>query len=115
MDDTSDLIPLSALQHWTYCPRRWALIHLERAFEDNLYPQHGQAAHAGFDQPSSWEQGAASPLATRALDWHRPHIAHTNKSAALYGCLCHSTFVASSPMPARFIHNKNQQIRQARS
>lgn len=51
MDDTSDPIPLSALQHWAYCPRQWALIHLEQVFEDNLYTQRGQAVHARVDQP----------------------------------------------------------------
>lgn len=51
MTDGDDLIPLSALQHWAYCPRQWALIHLEQVFEDNLYTQRGQAVHARVDQP----------------------------------------------------------------
>ena len=33
-----DPIPLSALQHRAYCPRRRALIHVEPVFEDNLLP-----------------------------------------------------------------------------
>ena len=51
MTDSDDLIPLSALQHWAYCPRQWALIHLEQVFEDNLYTQRGQAVHSRVDQP----------------------------------------------------------------
>lgn len=51
MDDSDDLIPLSALQHWAYCPRQCALIHLEQVFEDNLFTQRGQAVHARVDQP----------------------------------------------------------------
>ena len=51
MDDMLDPIPLSALQHWAYCPRQCALIHLEQVFEDNLYTQRGQAVHARADQP----------------------------------------------------------------
>lgn len=51
MDDADELIPLSALQHWAYCPRQCALIHLEQVFEDNLYTQRGQAVHARVDQP----------------------------------------------------------------
>lgn len=46
-----DPIPLSALQHWAYCPRQCALIHLEQVFEDNLYTQRGNALHARVDQP----------------------------------------------------------------
>lgn len=50
MDDP-DPIPLSALQHWAYCPRQCGLIHLEQAFDDNLHTQRGQAVHALIDQP----------------------------------------------------------------
>ena len=50
MDDP-DPIPLSALQHWAYCPRQCGLIHLEQAFDDNLHTQRGQAVHALVDQP----------------------------------------------------------------
>lgn len=49
--DEPDPIPLSALQHWAYCPRQCALIHLEQVFEDNLYTQRGNALHARVDQP----------------------------------------------------------------
>ncbi len=47
----NDPIPLSALQHWAYCPRQCALIHLEQAFEDNVFTLRGQAVHARADQP----------------------------------------------------------------
>lgn len=46
-----DLIPLSALQHWCYCPRQCALIHVEQAFEENLYTLRGQAVHQRVDEP----------------------------------------------------------------
>lgn len=42
---SADPIPLSALQHWCYCPRQWALIHLEQVFEENLHTLRGQALH----------------------------------------------------------------------
>lgn len=44
-------IPLSALQHWAYCPRQCGLIHLEQAFDDNVHTMRGQAVHATVDQP----------------------------------------------------------------
>jgi CRISPR-associated exonuclease Cas4 len=46
-----DPIPLSALQHWAYCPRQCALIHVEQVFEDNLFTQRGQALHKRVDDP----------------------------------------------------------------
>ncbi len=50
MDDTNPL-PLSALQHWAYCPRQCALIHVEQAFDENLHTLRGRAVHAQVDQP----------------------------------------------------------------
>jgi CRISPR-associated exonuclease Cas4 len=50
MDDP-DQIPLSALQHWAYCPRQCGLIHLEQAFDDNLHTLRGQAVHRQVDGP----------------------------------------------------------------
>lgn len=47
----SDPIPLSALQHWAYCPRQCGLIHLEQAFADNVHTARGQAVHHLVDTP----------------------------------------------------------------
>jgi CRISPR-associated exonuclease Cas4 len=47
----TDPVPLSALQHWMYCPRQCGLIHLEQAFEDNIYTARGQAVHHLVDTP----------------------------------------------------------------
>jgi len=49
--DAEDPIPLSALQHWSYCPRQCALIHLEQAFDENLHTARGRAVHALVDEP----------------------------------------------------------------
>ena len=46
-----DFIPISALQHWCYCPRQCALIHVEQVFADNLHTLRGQAVHRQVDQP----------------------------------------------------------------
>lgn len=47
----ADPIPLSALQHWAYCPRQCGLIHLEQAFADNIHTARGQAVHHLVDTP----------------------------------------------------------------
>jgi CRISPR-associated exonuclease Cas4 len=44
-------LPISALQHWAYCPRQCGLIHLEQAFDDNLHTLRGHAMHAQVDRP----------------------------------------------------------------
>jgi len=39
------LLPLSALQHWLYCPRQCGLIHLEQAWAENKFTAEGQVLH----------------------------------------------------------------------
>lgn len=41
----SDLFPLSALQHWLYCPRQCGLIHLEQAWAENRFTAEGRVLH----------------------------------------------------------------------
>jgi len=48
------LLPLSALQHWLYCPRQCGLIHLEQVWAENKFTAEGQVmhhkAHEGTDE-----------------------------------------------------------------
>ena len=53
MHDPPAPIPLSALQHWAYCPRQCALIHVEQVFAENLYTLRGQALHKRADDPGA--------------------------------------------------------------
>ena len=46
-----DPVPLSALQHWAYCPRQCALIHQEQVFADNVHTVRGQVVHHLVDDP----------------------------------------------------------------
>lgn len=45
MVDDADLVALSALQHFLYCPRQCALIHVEQIWADNVATAEGHAAH----------------------------------------------------------------------
>lgn len=47
----SDLLPLSALQHFAYCPRQCALIHLEQQWTENRFTAEGRAQHDRVDRP----------------------------------------------------------------
>jgi len=67
--DEPEKIPLSALQHWRYCPRQCGLIHLEQVFDDNVHTLRGQAVHAKVDQPGV--ETAKGVRVERALPlWH---------------------------------------------
>ncbi len=49
----NDPIPISALQHYLYCPRQCALIHIEQTFSENLYTLRGQRVHERADETST--------------------------------------------------------------
>lgn len=52
-DKSDDPIMISALEHWSYCPRQCALIHVEQTFDENLYTLRGRAVHKRVDEPES--------------------------------------------------------------
>lgn len=55
MDD--DAIPISALNHYLYCPRRCALIHMEQTFAENVHTLRGNALHENADEVASSLEG----------------------------------------------------------
>jgi CRISPR-associated exonuclease Cas4 len=64
--DPPDPIMLSALEHYVYCPRQCALIHVEQAFTENVFTLRGQALHRQVDTPG-YETSRAGVRAERAL------------------------------------------------
>lgn len=47
-DDTLE-VPISALEHYSYCPRQCALIHVEQTYDENLYTIRGKLQHERVD------------------------------------------------------------------
>jgi CRISPR-associated exonuclease Cas4 len=45
MFSEDDLLPLSGLQHMSFCERRWALIHIEQIWADNRFTAEGNELH----------------------------------------------------------------------
>ncbi len=45
MYSEDDLLPLSGLQHLSFCERRWALVHIERQWEENVNTAEGELLH----------------------------------------------------------------------
>ncbi len=43
--DEGILIPISALQHYQFCPRQCALIHLDQIWEENTFTAEGRIMH----------------------------------------------------------------------
>lgn len=52
------LIAISALQHYAYCPRQFALIHLEQAWSDNHFTAQGNVLHERVDSQEAETRGS---------------------------------------------------------
>lgn len=56
LDDEIE-VPISAIEHFSYCPRQCALIHVEQTYDENLFTIRGRLAHervhSSDDAPSS--------------------------------------------------------------
>jgi CRISPR/Cas system-associated exonuclease Cas4 (RecB family) len=64
------LLPISALQHWLYCPRQCGLIHLEQAWAENRFTAEGQVLHKkAHDGPDESKAGVriTRGMAVRSL------------------------------------------------
>jgi CRISPR-associated exonuclease Cas4 len=48
-----DPLPLSALQHYLFCPRQCALIHVERLWAENVATVEGRLLHERSDKPGA--------------------------------------------------------------
>jgi CRISPR-associated exonuclease Cas4 len=46
-----DLLPLSGIQHFLFCRRQWALIHVERQWQENALTAEGKILHGRVDDP----------------------------------------------------------------
>jgi CRISPR-associated exonuclease Cas4 len=68
-----DLLMLSGIQHFAFCERQWALIHIEQQWQENLLTFNGRDMHERADDPFFTEsRGAvlisrAVPLLSRQL------------------------------------------------
>jgi len=46
-----DMLMLSGIQHFRFCPRQWALIHIDQQWEDNRLTMEGSMMHQHADDP----------------------------------------------------------------
>jgi len=48
-----ELVAVSAIEHYAYCARQCALIHVDQTFDENVYTVRGSQAHERIDIPGS--------------------------------------------------------------
>jgi len=63
MHDDEALIPISALQHYLFCPRQCALIYIDGLWAENHLTAHGRLVHERVDSPT--RRSCSSPSGVR--------------------------------------------------
>lgn len=53
-----EFVAISALQHYAYCPRQFALIHIEQVWEENFFTADGRRLHERVDTAVAEQRGA---------------------------------------------------------
>ncbi len=77
MYEEDDMLMLSGIQHFMFCPRQWALIDIEQQWTDNKLTIEGNLLHKNVDNPF-YRQKNGDIITLRSL-----HIA--SKRLGLYG------------------------------
>lgn len=72
-----DMLMLSGIQHFMFCPRQWALIHIDQQWEENRLTTEGQLLHNNVDDPSYRQKNGAT-ITLRS-------VAIASKRLGLYG------------------------------
>lgn len=81
------LLMLSGIKHITYCKRRWALVHVEKQWSENVKTVEGQILHEKVDNPEFTEK-RKNVLISRAM----PIVSY---SLGLYGVADVVEFISS--------------------
>ncbi len=75
--DDDNMLMLSGIQHFVFCPRQWALIHIEQQWAENKLTIEGVLLHSNVDDPSR------RMLNNDTITLRSVHIA--SKTLGLYG------------------------------
>ncbi len=72
-----EMLMLSGIQHFMFCPRQWALIHIEQQWQENRFTMEGNILHEIVNDPA-YRQKNGETITLRSIN-----IA--SKSLGLYG------------------------------
>lgn len=91
--DEHELLMISSLQHYMYCPRQFALIHLEGYWKDNFFTALGKQLHERVDLPGNRRDK------NRRVEYALPL---SSKKHGIYGVADAVEFSAKSVAPVEY-------------
>jgi CRISPR-associated exonuclease Cas4 len=98
----ADLVVISALQHYSYCPRQCGLIHLDQAWEENLYTLRGRRVHEQVDEPGG--ETVSGVRIERGLPLWSDRLGLVGKADVV-------EFHKGGPLPVEYKHGPRRQSR----
>lgn len=96
----NDPIMISSLEHYSYCPRQCALIHIEQTFDENIYTMRGRVAHEHVDEVGSEVQDGIR--VERAVPLWSKRLGLVGKSDVI-------EFHGETPYPVEYKHGPRRQ------
>ena len=102
--DFDNPVLLSALEHYSYCPRQCALIHREQTYDENIFTLQGNAVHERVDQP-----GTAAVAGVRT----EYSVPLWSESLGLAGKADVVEFHGDTPYPVEYKHGPTRHGRHA--
>ncbi len=73
-ESDDDALPISGLQHLAFCPRQWALIHLEQVWVENVRTAEGRLLHERADLPGETRRASVRTVRGMWLRSERLHL-----------------------------------------
>lgn len=99
---SADPIMVSALEHYSYCPRQCALIHLEHVWDENVYTMRGRDTHERVDEATS--RAEAGVRVERALPIWSKRLNLTGRADVV-------EFHGDAPYPVEYKSGKHRKGR----
>lgn len=109
-----DMLMLSGIQHFAFCPRQWALIHIEQQWSENLLTMEGQIMHQHVDDPF-YRQKMGTHICLRAVSLASKNlgmygvsdIVELHPSESLEDTISHPSYPGRwIPFPVEYKHGK---------
>lgn len=96
MFEEDEMLMLSGIQHYKFCPRQWALIHIEQQWADNRLTVEGHILHRNVDNPE-YRTKNGDTITIRSL-----HLA--SKTLGLYGIADAVELIPADEEEPAFVH-----------
>ena len=111
----NDLLMISGIQHFVFCRRQWALIHVENQWDDNFLTLKGNQLHKKADDPF-FNESRSSKITVRSLPVHSLEYGLTGVCDVVefmkddeHGVPIHGRKGKFLPIPVEYKHGKSKE------